>query len=207
MRTPDLTTTNGNHRGRQRLNGLSAAMLSAALLAGPVHAADFRYTYLEGGYQRVDIDSPNVDGDGLFVGGSLLVSQSVFFTAGYDYTEFNRGVDARSLNLGIGLRMPASPDVDVVFEGGYVDARVDTRFGNFDDDGYFVSGGVRWRLNELVELNGGLRYVDLDDSGSDVGLGLGVVIDVRPHWSVLAGGAFADDADSLSIGFRYYFDR
>jgi hypothetical protein len=186
---------------------LAGSMLIAALLAGPVQAADFRYTYLEGGYQRVDIDNPNVDGDGLFLGGSVLVSQSVFLTAGYDYTEFNRGVDARGLNLGIGVRVPASPDVDVVFEGGYVDARVDTRFGDFDDDGYFVSGGVRWRLNELVELNGGLRYVDLDESGSDVGLGLGVVIDVRPQWSLLAGGEFADDADVLSIGFRYYFDR
>lgn len=186
---------------------ISAALLSAALGAAPAGAADFSYTYAEGGYQNVELDSPSVDGDGLFAGGSVQLSQSLFIGADVDYTEFNRGVDARNLELGLGIRLPAAPDVDVVLRGGYVDAHVDTRFGDFDDDGYFVSGGARWQLNDQVELNGALRYVDLDDSGDDVALALGVVVDVRPRVALLAGGEFSDEADVLNIGFRYYFDR
>lgn len=190
------------------LPGLAgAAVLAAGLAAAPARAAEFSYTYAEGGYQSVDLDSPSVDGDGLFLGGSVQISQTLFLSADLDYTEFNRGVDTRNLDLGLGVRLPAAPDIDVVLRGGYADAHVDTRFGDFDDDGYFVSGGARWQLNEQVELNGALRYVDLDDSGDDVGLVLGVVVAVRPRVALLAGGEFSDDADILNIGFRYYFDR
>lgn len=184
---------------------LSLAVLNPAVAAQP-GAGDLRYTYVEGGYLNVDVESFNEDGDGLFLGGSVLVADPIYLVANYDYADFDRGIDARTLDLGVGVRLPAAPNVDVVLEGGYVDAEVETNFGDFDDDGYFAAGGARWMVNSQVELNGGLRYVDLDESGDDLAVQVGGLVSVLPNLAVLADIEFADDADSISIGFRYYFN-
>jgi outer membrane receptor protein involved in Fe transport len=188
---------------------ISATTCAAALsfAAIPATAAELHYDYLEGGYESVDLDNPSVDGDGLFLGGSLLVTQSLFLNAEYEYADFDRGVDARSLQIGVGVRFPAAPDIDLTLTGGYVDAEVDTRFGDFDDDGLFVGGGVRWLVNDQVELNGGLEYVDLDESGDDVVVKLGGVVHLQRQLALVAGVDIADDADTIKLGLRYHFDR
>jgi hypothetical protein len=167
----------------------------------------FSYTYLEGGYQNVDLDSPSADGDGIFLGGSVELARSVFLTADLDYADFNRGIDARTLELGVGVSLPVAPDLDGLLKGGYIDAEVDTRFGDFEDDGFFIAGGARWMVTEQVELNGSLKYVDLDESGDDVVVAFGGLVTVRPNLAVLGGVEFADNADTLTIGFRYYLGR
>lgn len=185
----------------------AAVAASLATAAIPATAADLQYDYIEGGYQSVDLDTPNVDGDGLFLGGSLLVAQSLFVSAEYDWADFDRGVDASGFDLGLGVRLPASPELDVVLRGGYAHAEVDTDFGDFDDDGYFASGGVRWLVNEQIELNAFLDYVDLDDSGDDTALALGGVIHLQPQLALTAGVEIGDDADAFRLGLRYHFNR
>jgi len=181
--------------------------LLLALSAAPSMAAGFSYDYLEGGYQAVDLDSPNVDGDGLFAGGSLLVTQSLFLRAEFDYADFESGIDAHGLELGGGVRFAAAPDVDLNLSGGYLHAEVDTRFGDADDDGFFVGGGVRWMVSEQVELNGGLDYVDLDESGDDLVLNVGGLVHLQARLALLADVAIADDANSIKLGVRYHFTR
>lgn len=184
---------------------LSLAAAGPALAAQP-GTGDLRYTYVEGGYLNVDLDDFDEDGDGFFLGGSVLVVDQLFLTADYDYADFDGGIDARTLDLGVGIRLPAAPGADVVFSGGYVDAEVETRFGDFDDDGYFVTGGMRWMVTPQVELNGGLKYVDLDESGDDLAVQFGGLVTVRPNLAVLGEIELADDADSIAIGLRYYFN-
>jgi hypothetical protein len=186
---------------------LSLWVLSLGLLgatAAHAQSSDFSYTYLEGGYLNVDLDNPNADGDGLFLGGSVLVADTIILSADFDYVDFNRGIDIRTIELGVGVPLPLAPGFDIVVEGGYLDASVDTPFGNFDDDGFFAGALARWMVNDQVELNGGLKYVDLDESGDDVVVHIGGLVNVRPNLAVLAGVDFADDTDALSIGFRYY---
>ncbi len=185
----------------------AALVLAAASAATTATGAELRYDYLEGGYQSVDLDNPGVDGDGLFVAGSVLVTQSLFLAADIDYVDFERGVDARSIEIGGGVRLPLAPDLDLVLGGGYVDAEVDTRFGDFNDDGLFLRGGVRWLLTEQIELNAVLKYVDLDESGDDLGGELGAVIHLQPQLALLAGVEIADDADAVRLGLRYHFRR
>ncbi|MEQ8783464.1 MAG: outer membrane beta-barrel protein [Roseibium album] len=184
-----------------------AVALTLTAAASAAVAADLRYDYLEGGYQNVDLDNPGVDGDGLFLGGSLLLAQSFFLAADFDYADFDRGVDARSIELGGGVRFPLAPSLDLVLGGGYVDVEVDTRFGDFDDDGLFLRGGVRWLATDQVELKALLNYVDLDESGDDTGVDLGVVVHLQPQLALLAGVEIADDADVVNLGLRYHFRR
>jgi hypothetical protein len=192
------------------MNLRTGAVMASLILLGlatsaTAQSSDFRYSYLEGGYLRADLDSPNVNGDGLFVGGSVLVAESLILSADYDYVDFDRGIDVRSLELGLGVPLPVAPGLDIVIRGGYIDAKLDTRFGDFNDDGFFAGGLARWMVGPQVELNGGLKYVDLDESGSDVVFTVGGLVNVRPDLAVLAGFEFADDSDLLSLGFRYYF--
>lgn len=192
------------------MNLRTGAALASLILLGTAttvaaQPSDFRYTYLEGGYLRADLDSPNVNGDGLFLGGSVLVAESLILSADYDYLDFSRGIDVRSLELGLGVPLPVAPGLDIVLRAGYIDAELDTRFGDFNDDGFFAGGLARWMVSPQVELNGGLKYVDLDESGDDVVFSVGGLVNVRPDLAVLAGFEFADDSDLLSIGFRYYF--
>lgn len=192
---------------RSILPGAAPLAMALILTSTPAAAADLNYDYVEGGYQSVDLDSPGVDGDGLFLGGSVRLTQSLFLQGEYDYADFDRGVDARSLELGVGVRFPAAPNVDLTLTGGYVNAEVDTRFGDFDDDGLFVGGAVRWMVNDQVELNAGLDYVDLDDSGDDVALTLGGVVHLQSQLALTAGVEIADDADTIELGLRYHFAR
>jgi hypothetical protein len=186
----------------------AAALAVAASVAAPGVAAQdgvIRYTYIEGGYQRVDVDGFSGNGDGGFLGGSVQVHDAAFLSATIDYADFGGGVDVRSLELAGGVRYALTRDFDAVLQLGYIDARVDTRFGDFNDDGFFVSGGGRWMLTERVELNGGLKYVDLDESGDDWVVTIGGLVDVGRNFALLAGLDFNDDANVMSFGLRYYF--
>jgi opacity protein-like surface antigen len=192
----------------QILNAAAAvAALAAAAVALPSTAfeGDIRYSYLEGGYQRLDVDNFNGKGNGGFFGGSIQVHESAFLSAGYDFAGLGRGVDVRTLELAAGVRYPMTRDLDAVLQLGYIDGKVDTRFGDFNDDGFFVSAGARWMLTETVELNSAIKYVDLDRSGDDWVFSLGGLIEVRPKIALLGGFEFTDGADILQLGVRYYF--
>jgi predicted porin len=185
----------------------AVAVLTAAAVSLPTAAfeGDIGYTYAEGGYQRLDIDNFNGKGNGGFFGGSVQVHESAFLSAGYDFADLGRGVDVRTLELAAGVRYPMTRDLDAVLQLGYIDGKVDTRFGDFNDDGFFVSGGMRWMLTELVELNAAVKYVDLDESGDDWVFSLGGLVEVRSNIALLGGLEFADGADILRLGLRYYF--
>jgi hypothetical protein len=197
-------------RARDAATGTVAALGVSAVMtfAAPVAAAQdgvIRYNYIEGGYQRLDVDGFSGKGDGGFLGGSVQVHDAAFLSAQIDYADLGRGADVRTLELAGGVRYALTRDFDAVLQLGYIDARIDTRFGDFNDNGLFVSGGGRWMIAERVELNGAVKYVDLDESGDDWIFTIGGVFDVGGNFALLAGFDFTNDADILSLGLRYYF--
>jgi hypothetical protein len=190
------------------ISTLVAAVALAAAVGLPNEASawegDIRYTYVEGGYQQVDIDDFG-DGNGLYFGGSMRVHDSAFLRAEYNYADPGRGTDVRTLELAAGVRYAMTRDADAVLQVGYLDGKVDSRFGDFNDDGFFVSGGIRWLITELIELNAALRYVDLDRSGSDWTFTVGGLVNLGEHLALTGGFEFLDGADILKVGLRYYF--
>ena len=183
--------------------GLVALAASVSL---PAWADDMSYTYVEAAYVDTDIDDGlDVDGDGFAVGGSFEISESFFLTGGYSAQDFDFGIDLDQWSVGIGGHMPLADDIDLVGTLRYVDAEIDTRFGDADDDGFGVGVGVRARVTDNIELEGGINYVDLDDAGDDTSLAAGARYYLSNEFAVGAGFQIGDDVTSWNIGVRLEF--
>lgn len=179
----------------------------AALASMPLAALseEPRYTYVEGGYQALDLDNVDADGDGFGIGGSLALTERVFVTAAYSNMDLDFGIDVSSYDLSVGGNIPLSDGLHLVGEVGYTWTEFDTSIFDVNDDGYFVSGGFRWMATPALELDAGLNYVDLDDSGDDTSLSVGALYSVTDSLALGAGIEWGDDATGYSLGLRYYF--
>jgi hypothetical protein len=184
----------------------SAVLLLVALPCVALADAP-RYTYIEGGYHYLDLDDIDVDGDGWGIGGSVALTDRVHLLAGYSSLGLDFGIDVTSLDVGVGANLPLDTSLHLVGEAGYTRTEIDTRFGDFDDDGFFGRAGLRWMVTEQVELNGWVTYVNLDDSGSDTGFSVGGLFHFTPELALGASVDLGDDATGYSVGLRYYFGR
>ena len=176
-------------------------LYTAQAIAQP---AEPRYTYLEAGYVDIDLNDVDADGDGFALGGSLALGDAFYLAGSYADYDLNFGIDAQELLLGVGYHYGLSSGLDLVAEGGYAHTEIDTQFGDFDDSGLYLSGGLRWMALERLELNGRVRYVDLDDSGDGTALLLGGLFHVTPDLALGGGVELSDDSDVYNIGFRLY---
>lgn len=187
-------------------------ILLAGCIAMPFAAqAEFDYTYLEGGYERQEIDGFDEAGDGLGVRGSLAVADNFHLLGGVHSTEFEVGpvdADFDAWELGIGYNRAIGPEVDFVGSLSYVGADLsfnDDELSVFDvdGDGYRADVGLRGRLAPAVELDGGIRYTDVDngDETSAYVRGLFGTGSVRLLTEVEAG----DDGEVYLIGGRFDF--
>lgn len=172
-----------------------------------VLADDLNYNYVQAAYLDTEIDSGafDVDGDGLAVSGSVELGESMFLTAGYAAQEFDFGVDLDQWAIGVGGHLPISETIDLVGSVSYVDAEVDTRFGDADDDGYGASIGIRARVADNVELEGGINYVDLDTAGDETSFGFGGRYYFTEAFALGAGVELGDDVTGWNVGVRYEF--
>jgi hypothetical protein len=189
-------------------SAVTVVVLLASALPFAAAADEPRYTYLEGGYQFIDIDvggGVDVDGDGFGIGGSVSVTDHIHLLASYSKVDLDFGIDASEYSVGVGGRLPVGPGVHLTGSVGWAWAKLDTPFGDFDDDGIFLSGGVRWMATERVELNGELTYVDLDDAGDDTTLSIGLLFHLTPDLALGIGALFGDDVTGYQAGLRYYF--
>lgn len=185
----------------------------AALLAISVAAAGFAhaqnqvmsYTYVEGGYVHTELDDIDVDGDGLGIAGSVALNDMFFVRGSYATLDFDRNVDLNQFELGLGGHFPLSDTLDIVGSVSYVDAELDFGPGSADDSGIGLSVGLRGRVAEVFELEAGIDYADLDDSGDETSFVIDGRYYFRPELAVGAGLQTGDDATTFSIGLRYEF--
>lgn len=186
---------------------IAAGCLAASFAA----SAEFDYTYLEGGYERLEVDGIDEAGDGIGVRGSLAVSENFHLLGGVHSAEFEVGpvdVDFDSWEAGIGYNRAVGPNVDFVGSLSYVGADLsfnDEALSVFDvdGDGYRADAGLRGRLAPAFELDGGIRYTDVDqgDETSAYVRGLFGSGSVRLLTEVEAG----DDGEIYLIGGRVDF--
>ena len=169
-------------------------------------AEGLNYTFIEAGYGRVDIDSPDVDGDGFGLGGSYAISDEFHLFANYSMADFDFNVDLTEFDVGIGFNTPISDGIDVVAKLAYVYAEIDASgFGSADDNGYGLGIGLRALVSPQVELHGGVTYVDLGDSGDDTTLDAGFRFNFNERFSLGLAGAWGDDVSSYTLAGRMYF--
>ena len=177
----------------------------AALLVPNLVLAEMSYSNVEVNYVDVELDGPgNVDGDGLEIAGSFEINSRVFVFGEWQDQNLDFGIDGREIEIGGGIRHSFSDKVDFFGSLSFVDAKVDTTFGSADDDGLAIGGGVRGKLSNQIELDAGIKYIDFD-SGGDTGFSFGARYYFNPSMALGANAEFADNADTLRLGFRWEF--
>jgi hypothetical protein len=184
-------------------------LLGATLVSGACLAADGgpQWTYGELNYTRIDFDDLDADGDLLGVGGSIAVTDLFHLFASYDDGEIeadgpvDADADYSQMRLGGGINYPVSETVDLVGQVSWVNLEIE----DFDEDGLGLFGGVRAMLTPKFELNGGVSYVDIDDS-DDTALEVGGVYSFTDMFAVSARASFGDEVTFYGVGARLYFN-
>jgi len=162
------------------------------------------YTYVEGAYANTDIDG-GLDGDGLDVRGSFSLTDTLFLTGGYTSRDFDFGIDLDRYEAGLGGHLPLAANLDVVGTVSYLHSEEDFAFGDADDDGIGLALGLRGRLTDALEVQGGLSYADLDDFNDDLALSIDGRYYMTPQLALGAGFEAGDDVSTWTVGLRYEF--
>src|SRR5690606_16674483 len=112
---------------------------AGAVLPLGAAAQDLDYTFVEAAYVNSEIDAGplDIDGDGLGLQGSVLITDDVFLFGEYASYDYDGGFDATSYSLGAGMRWGLKPELDLVGDLGYVHAELDRPvLPDVDDDGF-----------------------------------------------------------------------
>jgi len=181
----------------------SLCLLAPTALLAQETGPGMSYSAFDVGYLiDVELDGPgNIDGDGFEIGGSYELTDKFYVFGEWQDWSLDAGVDGEQLELGGGFHTPLSNTVDFVATLSYLDAEI----GNGDDDGLGLSGGVRARLSDSFELDGGVRFVDFDEGGNDTGFTVGGRWYFADNMAITARADFFDDVDVLGVGFRVEF--
>jgi hypothetical protein len=192
-----------------RLTGLAALLV--AMLSLPALAAEGpRYTYGELGYQRVDFDNFSEDEDAGYLNGSLALDDRLFLVADGSYGTIDASgtnIDITTLDAGLGFHIPLNPKVDFVAQVAYVWWKVDAgNFGDDDNDGVGLRGGLRAMVTPKLELNGGAEYVDLSGGDDNTSAYFGAVYNFTEVLAVSGKVDVGDNLTTYGVGIRMYFD-
>ncbi|HEY8520708.1 MAG TPA: outer membrane beta-barrel protein [Gammaproteobacteria bacterium] len=186
---------------------IGLAVLPMAANAQQEASRGFSYTYVDVGYVDVenDVGSFDVDGDGLQLRGAVELTDLFYLTGDYTDLDHEGNIDSSMLSVGVGVRRSVQSNLDLIGEVTWVNAEVDTPFGDADEDGYGLALGLRYRANNDVELEGAIRHVDVEDSNT--------LLDLRGRYYLnpslaLTGGLLIDSGDlGWTVGIRANFGR
>lgn len=187
----------------------STLILLFLALTASASAKEFDYNYLSLSYGIIEFDDTSFDGDGFGLGGSYAINEDFHVFAGYQAVGLDFGIDATSFGAGLGYHTSLTPVVDLVASVSYqyVDFDAPAPFSGGDDNGFGLDLGLRFAASEELELNAGISYVDLSDSGDDTGFGVGGLYSFTDAFALGLSAAWSDDATSYALEGRFYFGR
>ena len=199
------------------MNGVSRAVLVATVLLLPALSSaqeaskpatsGLDYNYAELSYDKHDFDisraPDNIDGDGFTLSGSFKVGADWHVYASYGTANVDFGIDVNTWALGLGYSYSVKPNVDLYGRVLYIDQSASSGVFSAHDNGLGLQFRVRGRLNEKVELEGGIQYLDVASTDTSI-QGF-----VRYYFSrALSAGlglTFGGDQDGLGVNVRYSF--
>lgn len=193
-------------------------LLATVILAsttGAAFAASPSYNFIEGGYQRyeLDVDGYEVDADGLELNGMIDLNDTFFLQGGYQNLEGSKyGYSAESdvFNIGLGVRAPIAENVDFNASVDYLTADGTISGPGFsvsdDDNGYRVGLGIRAQVTAPLELAASWTR---DDYGNDDwdSLNLKATYTIADNFGIYGGysAGLDDNGDTLRVGARLNF--
>ena len=129
---------------------------------------EFSYNFYD---LRVQVGTvEDEDGVGLQAAGSIAVTDDIFVLGAYQYltgTDVDVWVD--NLLIAGGYHMPLDDQTDLVLTAGILNQWLETNFFDDSDTGIRLTGGVRYRLEPEIEIQGELMYVSIFDN-DDLGV-------------------------------------
>ena len=164
------------------------------------------YSYVEVGYNDVDVDADVLDddGNGGFAGVSIGFFKNFHAFGRYvsNSTDTN-DVDITNTIIGAGWHGLLGEKADLIGELSYMDREFDGA-GKIDDNGYFGRVGARWRPIKLFEIGGWIRYQDLGDLDSATVFEANAMVHL---WRIPIGLAaeVEDDIETYSVFARFNF--
>lgn len=178
-------------------------LAAGAILAPLAVQAEVNYSYLDGLYIHSDLDDFDDSADGFGVRGSLGLGRNLHLVGSWIGREFTVGptdIDIERSTFGLGAHFALTPDADVIIEAEYLNQDFDN-LG--DEDGYQITGGFRTMMTETFEIDGGVRFVELDDTTA-IGYIRGIY-SFNETWGAFGEFELGEDEDSLLIGVRLNF--
>jgi hypothetical protein len=176
---------------------LGGLMLAAAPLAAL--AEDMSYSFVDLAYIETEVDGVGPSLDGFALRGSVGFAENWFAFAEYAAQSVS-GVDLDTIAVGLGGHYALVENLDLVGRIGWTKAEISSGPFDVDDDGYLVDAGLRGRIGDSVELEGGARYTDFSDGGDATGLYVGGRFHFNKTWAL---GAEYQDGDDTSAILAY----
>jgi hypothetical protein len=192
--------------------------LALAALPLAAQADDMSYRYFQAGYMESDIDNTGDTGDldGFATRGSIGFAENFFLFTEYstqgvdgDDAEGNDlSIDFKQIVVGLGGHYGLSENLDLVGRVGYADLTVD--FDGFgiespDESGFMVGGGLRGKIGEHVEIEGGVVYYDYNDALDEIGGEVLVRYHFNDRWALAFEYQAIDELSTIMGGVRISF--
>ena len=182
--------------------------------ATPIHD----YTFVDVGYQYLDIDVDNINEDahGLGVAGGVQMNDWFHLWASTSLSRIEMeyvNVTTTTIGIGMGAHTPLTDNVSAYANVGYVTAEVEVEWAiaedvnasiSTDGNGYSLGAGIRTSVLPKLELSAGVSLVSIEDE-SDTSLGGGVVYSLTQKVALGASLSVADDVIGAAVGMRFYF--
>lgn len=179
---------------------LISALLLVTGAAFAQNANEPALSYTFGELRYVDVDN---GGDGFEFGGSFQFNRNWFGVASISSLDFDGNVDLTTFEIGAGYVIPFQKDWDAQFNARVIRTEVDTPFGDVNDTGIGLLGGIRGMAAPQLEVRGNVHYVNVDES--DVFLEFAGDWYITPQWAAGISVEFGGDVDLWTIGARFYF--
>ncbi len=194
--------------GQHRESSMKVLFLIACILIQGIAVAqtdenvDLSYTYAE--FRFVDIDDRS--GDGLQLNGSFNLTENWILVGGITAVSFDGNVDSTLVELGGGYVLPFRDRMDLVSTLRYVSGESDIPGGGrVDDNGFGVSTGLRNRVDSKFEFRGQVNHINMEHD-KDTHVELAGDYYITRNFAAGASVKFAGDADSITIGARWFFE-
>ena len=189
-----------------RQNTLRAVIFAALMvLAASVGLAQDEgpgWTYVEAGYLNIDPDELSGSGDNFFAGASLGFLKNFHVSGRYVDGDYADDASQTFWTFAAGWHGLLGEKADLLAEATWNDIEIE----NEGDDGFGLTGGVRWRPVKMFELDGFVHWIDYSDSGSMEEYEARAIFHV---WRVGIGAAyaFADDYNQYNAFVRFNFGK
>ena len=178
-----------------------AVILVISIYSFNVSASDINYSYTDIGLSIIDNDG--ADAAGIAGQFSHAINEKFRLKLGAAYSE---GLDVEfwieDLVVTAGYILELKPQVDLVMDAGFIVEWFENNFFDDSDSSIYLTGEVRGRVDNNLELYAGLAYQSLFDD-SDVAVNAGIVFSTDSKTS-FGLNILSAEVSAITVFLRLY---